>query len=96
MNQVDSNFLKTLKNPPKQDGQQLYIDAGVGHLRLRTVTADGITITDEVLPSNRDLKTLFAEHQIHARFGDHAQAPIFITGKLGPMVCQALGNGYTL
>lgn len=75
--------------------ESLYIDAGVGHVRLRVLDEHGQEIENEVLPSNRDFRELCAEKGIAARFGADEHAPIFITGKLSAMVREALGCGHT-
>lgn len=93
MNLADTTALKEASSCPDQTRQQLYIDAGVGHLRLRVCAHDGSQLENIVLPSNRDLRSLFAEQHITERFGSGDSAAIFITGKLAPMVRQALGGG---
>lgn len=95
MNKIDSTLFADLHKFAERTGEQLYIDAGVAHLRLRIVDADGRAVEDETLPSNCDLKTLFAERGLSARFGQSEESPVFITGKLAPMVHQAIGGGRT-
>lgn len=95
MNNIDPLALANMRRLIDRAGESLYIDAGVAHLRLRIISAEGIEREDEVLPSNRDLRTLFAERGIIERFGQGPEAPVFITGKLAPMVRQAIGTGHT-
>lgn len=73
----------------------LTVDAGVAHVRLRAVDAAGLQQHDMLLPSNQDFSTLFAEQRVKEIFGEGEHAPIFITGKLAPMVRRALGCGKT-
>lgn len=93
MNQVDSSFLSQLKPPAPRAGERLYIDAGVGHLRLRVCADDGRELENAVLPSNRDLRALFAERGLAQRFGVGDDSRIYVTGKLAATVNQALGGG---
>jgi activator of 2-hydroxyglutaryl-CoA dehydratase/predicted nucleotide-binding protein (sugar kinase/HSP70/actin superfamily) len=95
MNRIDSDFLGRLKPPVPMAGERLYIDAGVGHLRLRVCAADGRELENAVLPSNRDLRALFAERGVAQRFGVDETSRIFITGKLASTVREALGGGHT-
>ena len=95
MNRIDSDFLGRLKPPAPMAGERLYIDAGVGHLRLRVCADDGRELENAVLPSNRDLRALFAERGVAQRFGVDEASRIFITGKLASTVQQALGGGHT-
>jgi hypothetical protein len=71
------------------------VDAGVAHVRLRTVDAAGRELDDAVFSSNRDFSALLAERRVKEIFGEGESAPVFITGKLGPMVRRALGGGKT-
>ena len=74
--------------------ERLFVDAGISHLRLRVVGAHGNEVENEVIASNRDLKTVFDERHLLERFGAHADAPIFITGKLSSVVKESLGTGF--
>jgi activator of 2-hydroxyglutaryl-CoA dehydratase/predicted nucleotide-binding protein (sugar kinase/HSP70/actin superfamily) len=93
VNQLDSGFLSQLKPPPRLAGERLYVDAGVGHLRLRVCADDGRELENAVLPSNRDLRAVFAEHGIAQRFGVGEDSRIYVTGKLAATVTQVLGGG---
>lgn len=64
-------------------------------MRLRTVDAAGRELDDAVFSSNRDFSALLAERRVKEIFGEGESAPVFITGKLGPMVRRALGGGRT-
>jgi activator of 2-hydroxyglutaryl-CoA dehydratase/predicted nucleotide-binding protein (sugar kinase/HSP70/actin superfamily) len=70
-----------------QPTDRLYVDAGIAHLRLLRLAPDGSVLADELLPSNRDLRRLFAERR------EVADA-VFVTGKLAPTVSRALGGGH--
>ncbi len=81
---------------PKSDvhtGMSLFIDAGVGHIRFITFDRSGTIVTDTLFPSNTDLPELLSRQQVHERFGTNSTAPIYISGKLGPLVREALGCG---
>lgn len=93
MNLADATPLHPTAVSSPRSSERLYIDAGVGHLRLQICSADGQQLENIVLPSNRDLRGLFAQYRISERFGSGEEAAIFITGKLAPMVRQALGGG---
>ncbi|SFN10482.1 BadF/BadG/BcrA/BcrD ATPase family protein [Formivibrio citricus] len=93
MNLADANALQKPDINQNKTGERLYIDAGVGHLRLRVCAADGTQIENVVLPSNRDLRGVFEEQRVTERFGGGEDCAVFITGKLAPMVRQALGGG---
>ena len=71
----------------------LFIDAGVRHLRLRACGGDGSVLIDDVIPGNRDLRELFTAYRIGERFGDGANARVYITGKLAGTVRDTLGYG---
>ena len=74
----------------------LLVDAGVSHVRLRALDAAGAALEDVLLSSNRDFSQIFAERRIKERFAQGDGAPVFITGKLAPMVRKALGGGTIL
>jgi activator of 2-hydroxyglutaryl-CoA dehydratase len=75
-------------------GAELFIDAGVGHIRVRAVGPDGTLLSDDVSPSNADLRNgIFREQGLLEDLGD--APPVFITGKLAPMAREALGRGLT-
>ncbi|MGD9164957.1 MAG: BadF/BadG/BcrA/BcrD ATPase family protein, partial [Chromatiales bacterium] len=74
-------------------GLSLFIDAGVAHIRFITFDRRGIMIADETFPSNTDLPDLIARQQVHERFAINSDAPIYITGKLAPLVHEALCCG---
>lgn len=93
MNLADANALQKPDFNQNQTSERLYIDAGIGHLRLRVCSENGDQIENIVLPSNRDLRSLFAEQRVAERFGSGEACAVFITGKLAPMVRQALGGG---
>jgi activator of 2-hydroxyglutaryl-CoA dehydratase/predicted nucleotide-binding protein (sugar kinase/HSP70/actin superfamily) len=71
----------------------LFIDAGVGHVRFLTFDQSGAIVTDSTFPSNTDLPDLLSRQQVHERFGRNPDAPIYISGKLAPLVREALGCG---
>jgi len=73
----------------------LYIDAGVGSLRLWGRTPAG-EVVDLTLSSNRDVREILQEHRIGERFLDSPETPVLITGKLAPLMQEALGRGKTL
>jgi activator of 2-hydroxyglutaryl-CoA dehydratase/predicted nucleotide-binding protein (sugar kinase/HSP70/actin superfamily) len=74
-------------------GLTLFIDAGIGHIRFLTFDQSGAVIADSTFPSNTDLPDLLSRQQIHQRFGRNSDAPIYISGKLAPLVREALGCG---
>ncbi len=71
----------------------LFIDAGIGNLRLRAYGADGFVLYDEVVPSNTDLEEVNSRFHIGEFFGSGDDARIFITGKLAGTVKEKLGCG---
>lgn len=73
----------------------LYIDAGIGHIRMRFCDSHGNAIDDFITTSNQDVRQLFAEYRVQETFGCDELSPIFITGKLAPIVRSALGCGKT-
>lgn len=75
------------------NGRELYVDAGVGFLRLRGVDDHGERIFDTTVPSNDAARALRERHDIPANYGSGAQARIFITGKLAELAREALGGG---
>ena len=74
-------------------GSSLFIDAGVGHIRFISFDRSGTIVTDALFPSNTDLPELLSRQQVHKHFGSNSDAPIYISGKLGPLVREALGCG---
>lgn len=74
---------------------QLFVDAGVGHIRFLTLDTDGRIHGDECFPSNTDLPQLLRERKLGVHFGEGAAARIYIAGKLAPLVHEALGYGKT-
>jgi activator of 2-hydroxyglutaryl-CoA dehydratase/predicted nucleotide-binding protein (sugar kinase/HSP70/actin superfamily) len=76
-----------------QTGLSLFIDAGVGHVRFIAFGQNGAVVSDETFPSNTDLPDLLSRQRVHERFGRNSDAPIYISGKLAPLVREALGCG---
>ncbi len=76
-----------------QTGLSLFIDAGVGHIRFITFDRSGTIVADTIFPSNTDLPELLSRQKVHERFGRSSAAPIYISGKLGQLVREALGCG---
>jgi len=72
-----------------------YIDAGVGNLRVVAGDAADATVADATLASGGDLRGILASWNLSERFGP-GPAPVFITGKLAPLVRDALGCGRTI
>lgn len=95
MDRMSAGALPAFLAVPGREPAGLFIDAGVGHLRMRACDAAGSEVEDTLLPSNRDLHQLLGEHRVLETFGSGEHAPIFITGKLAPMVRKALGCGKT-
>ncbi len=72
----------------------LFIDAGVGHIRLRARDDAGGVLFDTLMPSNCDLRRdVIDRHRLLERFGQGTRPPVFITGKLAPVVRAVLGCG---
>ena len=71
----------------------LFIDAGVSHIRFLTLDQSGDVVADATFPSNTDLPDLLSSQHVHERFGVNSDAPIYISGKLGSLVHEALGCG---
>lgn len=73
----------------------LFIDAGVGHVRLRAVDGAGGVLSDTLLPSSA-LRQAIAQHVgIAEQLGQGPGAPVYITGKLAGMAREVLGRGMT-
>ena len=73
----------------------VFIDAGVSHLRLIGVGEDSERIVDTTLPSDERLRGELLSWRSLAGFGcDDSCA--FITGKLAPLVRETLGCGVTV
>jgi len=71
------------------------IDAGVGHLRLIGVGERGERVVDTTLPSDERLRGELLAWRSLARVGGDGGA-VCITGKLAPLVREALGCGATV
>ena len=87
-------FKQTCQNPAESGSAQawLLVDAGVGHVRLRLLTVDGVTLSDRLVPSNTDLRQVFAPYGL----GEAAAGTppdLLITGKLAETVRDILGLG---
>ncbi|HSH08641.1 MAG TPA: BadF/BadG/BcrA/BcrD ATPase family protein [Burkholderiales bacterium] len=74
----------------------VYIDAGVGHLRLLACTATDRPLLDTTLTSGGDLRNVLASWRLAERFGRGNAAPVYVTGKLAPLVRDAMGCGTTI
>ncbi len=74
-------------------GGVLAVDAGVEHLRLREVGADGRILREEVLTNHGNLRHLFADRGLDARFGNGHGRRAIVTGKLAATAVEALGGG---
>lgn len=74
---------------------QVFIDAGVSHLRLIALGEDSERIVDATLPSDERLRGELLSWRSLVGFGcDDSCA--FITGKLAPLVRETLGCGVTV
>jgi len=71
---------------------RLFIDAGVGHTRLRVLDAAGEACFDETRPSD-DPRRFLTEARRAGGGGWAADAPVCITGKLAATVREVLGRG---
>jgi activator of 2-hydroxyglutaryl-CoA dehydratase/predicted nucleotide-binding protein (sugar kinase/HSP70/actin superfamily) len=74
-------------------GLSLFIDAGVGHIRFLTFDQCGEIVDDAAYPSNTDLPEMLRRQRVRERFGRNSDAPIYISGKLAPLVRESLGCG---
>ncbi|HSG00718.1 MAG TPA: hypothetical protein VLA20_06285, partial [Vicinamibacterales bacterium] len=74
-------------------GGVLAVDAGVEHLRLREVSADGHTVREEVLANHGNLRQLFADRGLNAHVGNGHGRRAIVTGKLATTAVEALGGG---
>ena len=73
---------------------RIVIDAGVEQIRLRFHDIGGAVLDAFYLPSNSDLRQLFAGHPTMAAIGAQARPPAtYITGKLAEVTREALGYG---
>jgi hypothetical protein len=84
---------ETGSNYSAHAGLSLFIDAGIGHIRFLTFDRSGDVVADTTFPSNTDLPDLLSRQQVHQRFGRNSDAQIYISGKLAPLVREALGCG---
>ena len=72
----------------------LYVDAGVACARLQGRNRQGRVVEDRVVDANGDLvATVAAQLDALARIG--TGPPLYLTGKLAPMVQKAIGHGRT-
>ncbi|OGA46376.1 MAG: hypothetical protein A3G24_02535 [Betaproteobacteria bacterium RIFCSPLOWO2_12_FULL_62_13] len=76
-----------------QNAAEVYIDAGIANIRVLVTAADGGVLADALFPSNQNLHELFSQCRVTERLGRGERSPIFITGKLAPMVHKVLGCG---
>ena len=75
----------------------LYIDAGVGSMRLwGKALQTHMPPIDVTVSSNRDVREILAEQRIAGLFPPQPQSPLLITGKLAPLVKEAIGHGKTI
>jgi hypothetical protein len=71
----------------------LYVDAGVACVRLQGCDRAGGVAQDRVVPADGDVAAVVtAELDTMRRFGD-APPPLYLTGKLAPMVRHVVGRG---
>ena len=78
------------------EASDIYIDAGVGHLRLIACDLEGVSVCEATLPSGGDVRGTLASWCLSARFGHAGTAHVFITGKLAPLVREVIGSGTTI
>lgn len=70
----------------------LYVDAGVACVRLQGRDRAGAVAQDRVVPADGDVAAIVkSELGAMLRFGD--APPLYLTGKLAPMMRQAVGRG---
>ncbi|MBS1196746.1 MAG: hypothetical protein H6R18_531 [Proteobacteria bacterium] len=77
--------------PP--EATQIFIDAGIANIRMLACNAEGNAVADQLFASNQNLQALLAECKLTERLGSGSDSPIFLTGKLAPMIRQGLGCG---
>jgi len=88
-NKINTFPFKSQKN----DFFGFFIDAGIKNIRLRAVDHDGTILTDQVIPSNSDLKNLISQHRVDWNIPTGENAQVYITGKLASTVKDSLGYG---
>jgi len=76
-----------------QETTQIFIDAGIANIRLLACNAQGEVVSDQLFPSNQNLQALLAGCGLTERLGHGPDSPIFLTGKLAPMLKTGLGCG---
>lgn len=72
---------------------QILIDAGIANIRMLACNAQGQPVADQLFPSNQNLHALLSGSGLTERFGNGPDSPIFLTGKLAPMLKKSLGCG---
>ncbi|MGA7180984.1 MAG: BadF/BadG/BcrA/BcrD ATPase family protein [Thiobacillaceae bacterium] len=82
--------------PVQPNDGSIFIDAGVGFLRLRAYDGSNGLLSDKTVPSSSDLGDLLGTHGIDTFFGAGVQVPVYITGKLAALVKAKLGRGKTI
>ncbi|MGA9991550.1 MAG: BadF/BadG/BcrA/BcrD ATPase family protein [Thiobacillaceae bacterium] len=80
----------------RPDKRTIFIDAGVGFIRLSAHDGNGDILLDRTVPSGRGLGDLFGSHDVQTVLAEDAQASIYITGKLAALVNAQLGRGKTI
>ncbi len=72
----------------------IFLDAGVGYIRLRVYDSKGGILLDRSVPSSSDLDDLFGNPIVHALLDDGGK--VYIIGKLAALIKAKLGCGKTI
>jgi len=75
---------------------EVCIDAGVGHLRAVGWNGADLPVLDVTLPSDGDLRTTLLSWPLAVTREPRKERQVVITGKLAPLVREALGYGATV
>jgi len=75
---------------------EVCIDAGVGHLRAVGWNGADLPVLDVTLPSDGDLRTTLLSWPLAVTREPRKERQVVITGKLAPLVREALGCGATV
>ncbi len=70
----------------------LYVDAGIACVRIQGRDRAGLIVRDRVVPADGELAAAVAA-DLQGLAAAGSEAPLYVRGKLAPMVCSAIGRG---